>query len=190
MKKSQNIAFADTEKIKVKRANFRSWKKGKKWLFASSLIVTVIGAGALDSGKTVKADEVTPETIKIAASIDQAPTNKESAEAQQAKDSQSSQSAVNTQPSTRPASQALIAPQISAVAAQQFVAPNAIAQSTAALTQTNFSSVIRSFFSCNSKCCPCSQSCSTFCQCNPSDCNEGQANFRDARRASPNKKQF
>ncbi|MFT8683685.1 MAG: KxYKxGKxW signal peptide domain-containing protein, partial [Lacticaseibacillus paracasei] len=64
MKKSQNIAFADTEKIKVKRANFRSWKKGKKWLFASSLIVTVIGAGALDSGKTVKADEVTPETIK------------------------------------------------------------------------------------------------------------------------------
>ena len=137
MKKSQNIAFADTEKIKVKRANFRSWKKGKKWLFASSLIVTVIGAGALDSGKTVKADEVTPETIKIAASIDQAPTNKESAEAQQAKDSQSSQSAVNTQPSTRPASQALIAPQISAVAAQQFVAPNAIAQSTAALTQTN-----------------------------------------------------
>ncbi len=97
----------------------------------------MIGAGALDSGKTVKADEVTPETIKIAASIDQAPTNKESAEAQQAKDSQSSQSAVNTQPSTRPASQALIAPQISAVAAQQFVAPNAIAQSTAALTQTN-----------------------------------------------------
>lgn len=99
--------------------------------------MTVIGAGALDSGKTVKADEVTPETIKVAASIDQAPTNKESAKAQKAKDSQSSQSAVNTQPSTRPASQASIAPQISAVAAQQFVAPNAVTQSTAALTQTN-----------------------------------------------------
>lgn len=71
LKKSQNIALADTEKIKVRRTNFRSWKKGKKWLFASSLIVTVIGAGALDSGKTVQADEVTPETIKVAAQVNQ-----------------------------------------------------------------------------------------------------------------------
>lgn len=67
----------------MKRTHFRSWKKGKRWLFASSLIVTVIGAGALESGKTVKADSVTPETIRVAAAIDQVGTHEQKPAAQQ-----------------------------------------------------------------------------------------------------------
>lgn len=67
----------------MKRTHFRSWKKGKRWLFASSLIVTVIGAGALESGKTVKADSVTPETIRVAAAIDQVGTHEQQPAAQQ-----------------------------------------------------------------------------------------------------------
>ncbi|OAU41665.1 membrane protein, partial [Lacticaseibacillus rhamnosus] len=83
LKSNQGSGPDNTNRIQMKRTHFRSWKKGKRWLFASSLIVTVIGAGALESGKTVKADSVTPETIRVAAAIDQVGTHEQKPAAQQ-----------------------------------------------------------------------------------------------------------
>ena len=104
----------------MKRTHFRSWKKGKRWLFASSLIVTVIGAGALESGKTVKADSVTPETIRVAAAIDQVGTHEQKPAAQQ--------EPAHAQVSQAPVSKPVVAASSAATpAASQAAQPQSIA---------------------------------------------------------------
>ena len=104
----------------MRRTHFRSWKKGKRWLFASSLIVTVIGAGALESGKTVKADSVTPETIRVAAAIDQVGTHEQKPAAQQ--------EPAHAQVSQAPVSKPVVAASSAATpAASQAAQPQSIA---------------------------------------------------------------
>ena len=120
LKSNQGSGPDNTNRIQMRRTHFRSWKKGKRWLFASSLIVTVIGAGALESGKTVKADSVTPETIRVAAAIDQVGTHEQKPAAQQ--------EPAHAQVSQAPVSKPVVAASSAATpAASQAAQPQSIA---------------------------------------------------------------
>ncbi|OLS04123.1 hypothetical protein AUQ39_14330 [Lacticaseibacillus casei] len=123
-----------SEKAQVKNTHFRSWKKGKKWLFASSLVVSIIGAGALESGKTVKAD-VTTDTIQVAQQVDQAAA---SAKAASSAAVQSEASAETTKNVEQPSAPSVATETVKAVesSAAAPVATSTQAQSAAASQAT------------------------------------------------------
>lgn len=52
--------------IETKNTNFRSWKKGKSWMFASALVASIIGGGTtmMTGASNASADTVTPSTTE------------------------------------------------------------------------------------------------------------------------------
>lgn len=128
------------EKAQVKNTHFRSWKKGKRWLFASSLVVSIIGAGALESGKTVQAD-VTTDTIQVAQQVDQASATAKAASSAAVQSEASTVTSKNAEQSSAPsvATETVKVAESSAAApvAPSTQAPNAVAsQATEATAAT------------------------------------------------------
>ncbi|TYC48351.1 hypothetical protein ESZ50_09065 [Weissella muntiaci] len=62
--KNRVSALFEKTQVEKKNTNFRSWKKGKSWLFASALVASVIGGGAtmIGGASDASADTVTPST--------------------------------------------------------------------------------------------------------------------------------
>lgn len=64
---NKGINKLNSKNILAKNTHFRSWKKGKVWLYASATILSIVGAGAASTSE-VHADTVKPVTATSAAS--------------------------------------------------------------------------------------------------------------------------